>query len=71
MITDAETAFDEVTVDSPSFKSTNELGAGWTTLRQGCQARASINIRCVAMTLRLRPAAELPLPRVAASIESP
>ena len=34
LITGVETTFEEVTVDSPSFMSKNELGAGWAMLRQ-------------------------------------
>ncbi len=43
LITDVETTFEEVTVDSLSFKSKNELGTRWAMLRQRCQSRASVN----------------------------
>jgi hypothetical protein len=71
LITGVESTFDEVTVDSPPFKSKIELGTGWAMLHQRCHRWASVNIRPVATTLTLRIATESPLPRAAASIESP
>jgi hypothetical protein len=71
LITGVESTFDEVTVDSPSFKSKKELGTGWAMLHQRCHRSASVNIRRVATTLTRRIAAKSPLPRAAASIESP
>ncbi len=71
MITGVETTFEEVPVDSPSFKSNKELGTGWAMLHQRSHRSASVNIRRIATTLTLRIAAKSPLPRAAASIESP
>ncbi len=71
LITGVETTFEEVTVDSLSFKSKNGLGTRWAMLRQRCRCWASVNLRRVAMTQPLRIPAELPLPRAAASIGSP
>ena len=71
LITGVETTFEEVSVDSLSFKSKNELGTRWTMLWQRCQCWTSVILRCLAMTQLLHIPAELPLPRAAASIESP
>jgi hypothetical protein len=48
LITGVVSTFDEVTVDSPSFKSKKELGTGWAMLHQRCHRSASVNIpaRC-------------------------
>ena len=45
LITGVETTFEEVTVDSLSFKSKNALGTRWAMLRQRCRCWASVNIR--------------------------
>ena len=71
MITDVETTFEEVTVDSLSFKSKNKLGTRWPMIRQRRRRWASVKIRRDATTGPLRIAAEVPLSRAAASIESP
>jgi len=71
LITGVESTFDEVTVDSPSFKSKKELETGWAMLHQRCRRSANVNIRRVATTLTLRIAPKSPLPRAAASIDSP
>jgi hypothetical protein len=71
LITGVESTFEEVTVDSLSFRSKNELGIGWTMLRGHCHGPAKINFGHAEMTLRLRTAAEMPLPKAAASIGSP
>jgi hypothetical protein len=71
LITGVETTFEEVTVDSPSFESKNELGTRSAMLRQRCQHRASVILPRLAMTQPLRVPAKRPLPRAAASIESP
>ena len=54
MITGVETTFEEVTVDSPSFKSKNELGTRWAMLRQRCRCMAGVILRRLAMTRPLR-----------------
>jgi hypothetical protein len=36
LTTGVESTSENVTVDSPSFRSKNELGIGWTMLRQHC-----------------------------------
>ena len=61
LITDVESTFEEVTVDSLSFKSKNELGTRWPMIRQRCRRWASVSIRRVATTRPLRIAAELHL----------
>ena len=71
MSTGVESTFAEVAVDSPPFKSKNELGTGWAMLHQRCHRWAGVNMRRVAKLLTLRIDVELPLPRAAASIESP
>ena len=71
MITGVETTFEEVTVDSLSFESKNALGTRWVMLRQRCRSRDSVIPRRLALTQPLRIPAEPPLPRAAASIESP
>ena len=71
LITDAETTLEEVTVDSLSFKSKNEFGTRWAMLRQSCQCWASVILRRLAMIQLLGIAAERPVLRAAASIESP
>jgi hypothetical protein len=71
LITGVETTFEEVTVDSLSFKSKNELGTRWVMLRQRCRCLASVILRHLAMTQPLHSPAERPLPRAAASIGSP
>lgn len=71
MITGVESTFEEVTVDSLSIKSKNELGTRWSMIRQRCRRRAGINILGLATTLPLPIPAQLPLPRAMASIESP
>jgi hypothetical protein len=65
------TTFEEVTEDSLSFKSKNELGTRWAILRNRCRCCASAPLRRLAMTQPLFIAPELLLPRAAASIESP
>ncbi len=49
-ITGVETTFEEVPVDSPSFKSKNELGTRWAMLRQRCRCMAGVILRRLAMT---------------------
>jgi hypothetical protein len=71
LITGVETTFEEVTVDSPSFKWKNALATRWTMLCQRCPCSASVNIQRYAPTPFLRLAPEPPLPRAAASIQSP
>ena len=71
LITGVETTFEEVTVDSLSFKSKNELGTRSAMLRRALPepGQRQYSARCNDSALRI--AAELPLPRAAASIESP
>ncbi len=71
MITGVETTFEEVTVDSPSFRSKNGLATWWAMLREPCPCWAEVNIRRSATAPSLRIPAKPPLPRAAASIESP
>jgi hypothetical protein len=70
-ITGVETTFEEVTVDSLSFKSKNELGTRWTMLRQRCPCWVNVMLRRFAMTQLPSIPAERPVLRTAASIESP
>jgi hypothetical protein len=69
--TDVETTSREVTVDSLSFTSKNELATVWATVRRRCEGYTRVNIRGVATTVPLRIAAKLPLQNAAASIQSP
>ena len=71
MITGVESTFEEVTVDSLSFKSKNELGTRWPMIRQRCRRWPGVNTLGLATTIPLPIPAHLPLPRAAASIESP
>jgi hypothetical protein len=58
-------------VDSPSFRSKNEIGTQPATLCERCRSGADVSIAPVGPTSALRITAELPVPRAAASIESP
>jgi hypothetical protein len=71
MIADVETTFDEVTVDSAPVGSKKELGTRWPMLIQHGLRCTSVILRRLVMIRRPCIAAELPLPRAAASIESP
>ena len=71
MNTGVESTYEEVTVDSLSFKSKNELGTRWAMLNDRRRSCARVPIRRVAMTQPLFIAPELPLPSAAASIGSP
>jgi hypothetical protein len=71
LITVVETTFEEVTVDSLSFESKNELRTRWPRLSQRCQCLASVILRGLVVIQHPRVPAELPLPRAAASIEFP
>jgi hypothetical protein len=71
LITGVETTFEEVTVDSLSFESKNALGTRWAMLRQRCRSRDSVIPRRLVLTQPLRIPTEQPVPRAAASIESP
>jgi hypothetical protein len=71
LITGVETTFEEVSVDSLSFESKNELGTRRAMLRQRCRCLASVIFGRLAMTQPLRIPAERALPRAAASIGSP
>jgi hypothetical protein len=70
-MTNVETTSGEVTVDSPSFKSKNELRTLPAMFCKRHQNRANVSIARVPPTPALRVAAELPVPGAAASIESP
>jgi hypothetical protein len=70
-IINVETTSEEVTVDSPSFKSKNEIGSQPAMLCEKGRSEADVGIGRVAPTLALRIIAEIPVPRAAASIESP
>jgi hypothetical protein len=71
LITGVETTFNEVTVDSPSFRWKNEFETWCAMLFQRCPCSATVNIRRFATTPFLGIAPEPPLPRAVASIESP
>jgi hypothetical protein len=71
LITGVESTFEEVTVDSLSFKSKSKLGTRWPMIRQRCRRWASVKFRRVATTLTLRIATEPHLPSASASIQSP
>jgi hypothetical protein len=71
LIIDVESTFEEVTVDSLSFKSRNKLGTRWTMIRQRCRRWASVKFRRDATTVPIRIAAEAHLLSAAASIQSP
>jgi hypothetical protein len=71
LITGVESTFEEVTVDSLSFKSKNELETRSLMISQHCRCSPSVNIHRVATTLPLHIAAEPHLPNATASIQSP
>ena len=70
LITDVETTFEEVTVDSLSFKSKNGLELGGRRSVSAAGAGPG-NFPRVALPQSLRIPAELPRPRAAAPIGSP
>ena len=71
MIADVETTFEEVTVDSAPVESKKELGTRRPMLIQHGLRCATVILRRLVMIQPPRIPAELPLPRAAASIESP
>jgi hypothetical protein len=71
LITGVESTFEEVTVDSLSFKSKNELETRLPMISQHCRCSPTVNIQRVATPPPLHIAAEPRLPRVTASIQSP
>jgi hypothetical protein len=71
LITGVESTFEEVTVDSLSFKSKSKLVTRWPMIRQRCRRWASVKFRRVTTTLPLRIATESYLPSASASIQSP
>ncbi len=71
LITNGDTTFDVVTVDSLPFKSKSTLGTRWPMIRQRCRRGASVKFRRVATTLPLRIPGEPLFPSATASIQSP
>ncbi len=71
LITRVESTFEEMTVDSLSFKAENELETQSLMIRQHFRCSNRGNIQGVATTLPPQIAAEPPLPRATASIQSP
>jgi hypothetical protein len=71
LITRVESTFEEVTVDSLSFKAKNDLETQSLMISQHCRCSTRVNIQRVATTLPLHIAAEPHLPRATPSIQSP
>ncbi len=71
MFADVETTFEEVTVDSAPVESKTELGTRCPMLIQHGLRCTDVVLRHFVMIQPPRLPAELPLPRAAASIESP